>query len=114
MRLPLLRKRSIDIDPTDIVFFASEGCICKCCFKDDLQDIKEIAINSTLASLLDQLPSNFFRIHRGFIVNLLYVLDYGLYPQEMIKLSKIEAQLPLSKHRKLDFHNAYLKLKRNK
>jgi len=68
-------------------------------------------INTTLNSLESQLrPKGFCRIHRGVLVNLSHVREYGEYPERSICLSNGDT-LPLAKRRRQHFHNVFLSYK---
>ena len=51
----------------------------------------------------------FFRCHRSFIVNLRHIISYGDYPSKFITTINGK-QIPLSRSKKLEFHNQFRKL----
>jgi two-component system, LytTR family, response regulator len=53
------------VNTSDIFFFKADNKYTSICTYDD-----EYIINDTLASLEENLPENFVRIHRGFIINM--------------------------------------------
>lgn len=110
VKLPLLRKRFIEVDQSQIVYFESFNSIAKCHILSDTDVLDKVIINSTLNKLEEVIDQEqFVRIHRSYLVNLNCIDPYGEYPKEFVFINKSEYQLPLSKRRKLDFHNAYLR-----
>ena len=101
---------SVVSNVSDIVFFESEGDLCIVHFLDHNNEARKQTLQKNI-SYLESLCNQelFFRIHRKFLVNMLHIHDYGEYPDAKIKLEFKEnnIELPLSRRRKLDFHNSF-------
>ena len=109
--LPLLRKKTVEVNIEDIVYIESSDSICFL-IKQFNNTVEKIPINCTLTEIEDIVNSTeFYKIHRSLIVNLKYVVDYGEYPTSTIHLKASLGNLPLSKRRRLHFHNAYKALR---
>lgn len=110
IKLPCVNKAELELSLKDVVYIKSDEKIC-ILFYLDSGIVKSKYINLLLGELaaLFNLPL-FFRCHKSFIVNIDYVKHYGGYPGSNLHLT-IDANIPLSRRKKLAFHNAYRYLK---
>ncbi len=94
-----LNKVKISIDAQRIIYIQSDEHICIVqCLDGTLRHI-----NMLLKDLSLRLPSNFYRLHKQFIVNLDHVYCYGSYPGKMIRVTG-GYEIPLAKNKRLEIH----------
>lgn len=94
----------------DILYVEAEADLCILHFLDDQGECRKITLQKNITAIeWNCNPKTFFRIHRKYLVNMLHVLDYGDYPgiSLHLKTNGTPVELPLSRRRKLDFHNNY-------
>ena len=67
------RKKSIDIDTSDIIYLQAENKVCHIAVQSGYYTIAQ-----SLTSLTEQLPdSDFFRIHRTATINMRYIKAFS-------------------------------------
>lgn len=101
---------------TDILFFKAYGNFLILYFISDSQ-IRNCVIQTkfgTCCALLRKIKF-FFKVHRSYLVNCLHIIDYETYPQDHLLIEKYEETftIPLSRFKKLEFHNYYSKIYKN-
>jgi len=112
--LPLFRKKTIDIAIDRIIYVESSSSICYIKIREN-KKTESIPINCTLNRIEDLLHfEHFYKIHRSIIINMNYVSHYESYPGRTLQVKETMEILPLSKRRKLDFHNAFKAYKLDK
>ena len=93
------RKRKMTIFTKDIYYIESQRR------KVGIHTVKEvIEIYATMNELEEQVGDSFFRCHRGYIVNMAYIAEYG---SDFIQLCTGE-DIYLSKEKYPDFVKAYM------
>lgn len=64
--------RSLTIDQDDILYIESKAK------KAEIHTVKEtLEIYAAMSELEEQLGENFYRCHRGYLVNMAYIVEYG-------------------------------------
>lgn len=97
--------RSLTLERKDILYLESRGRKAEIHRKaDSAETIEIIEIYANMDALEEQLGEDFFRCHRGYLVNLAYIRDYD---RESIGLKNGES-ICLSRRKYDEFVKAYL------
>lgn len=98
------RNRNITLDTKEILYVENRGK------KLEIHTIKEaIEIYAAMSKIEGQLNDNFYRSHRGYLVNMAYIAEYST---DSIRLSNGES-IYLAKERYNDFVKKYMRYLRN-
>ncbi|MFN8339568.1 MAG: LytTR family transcriptional regulator DNA-binding domain-containing protein [Saprospiraceae bacterium] len=97
----------------DLLFVEANGKFINChYYKGD--ESKKKVINASLKTFNALIENNpqFYKVHKSYIVNCMNVHDYGDYPEYFLKIPAPDHQyvVPISRERKLEFHNHYRRL----
>ena len=94
-----IRKKNLTIDQKDILYIESRGK------KVDIHTLKEtFSIYGAMNELEMQLSGSFYRCHRGYLVNMAYITEYGA---DSITLTG-GARVYLTKKKHGEFVKAYM------
>ncbi len=112
IKFPCVNNGVIYIDAKSIIYVESEEKLCIIHYLNSSDKLRYKYINLMLGEVESKLQFQyFFRCHKSYLINLFYTLDYGHYPKISIKLKK-DLTVPLSRRKKLDFHNSYLNFRK--
>ncbi|MBL0099007.1 MAG: LytTR family transcriptional regulator DNA-binding domain-containing protein [Saprospiraceae bacterium] len=121
LKFKCLGGKQRDIDVEKIIYGTSYfGCIkliVSILDTDNKQESEEIYAECSLTHMEFMLKGyNFIRVHRSFLINLFYLMDYGFYPSDIIHLGIWRPKNPikLSRQKKLLLHNKYKSYKTNR
>ncbi len=111
---PLVGGGEIEVNHKDILFFEAYGNISTMAIGSVNSIFNQRYIDISLGELVIKLSDHkFYRIHRSYLVNVSRILPYGNYPSNKLKVSG-GLEIPISRRRKLDFHNYYLQMTTHK
>lgn len=100
--------------PLSNLLFVEANGKCINCHYNKGEESKKNVINASLKSFYALIENNpkFFKVHKSYIVNCMNVDDYGDYPEYFLKIPAVDHQyvVPISRVRKLEFHNHYRRL----
>jgi two-component system LytT family response regulator len=107
LEFPLLNKKWIKVKAADILYLeASDKLTLLHFIEEDIPVVKHInLLIGKVESLLDS--GQFFRTHKSYILNIVHIQEYGSYPKNDLLING-DKSIPLSRRKKLDFHNAYI------
>lgn len=98
------RNRNIILRREDVVYVENRGR------KVEIHTIREvIEVYAVMSKLEEQLGGSFYRCHRGYLVNMAYIAEYG---GDSIRLSNGES-IYLAKERYPEFVKVYMRYLRN-
>ncbi len=108
--------QEISIPTADVLFVKANGKYCKFYFLKGNEiassnaniNFKKCAENSLIYPI-------FYKIHKSYIVNLLHLQNYGTYPGNNMVINVLNSEyiIPISRKKKLDFHNYWNKYKKS-
>lgn len=96
--LPLCYKKSINIATSDIIHLEGHSNYTLFYFSNG----KTLLVSKTMKDYIDNLDEHFVRIHKKFVINLRYLIQFDL-KEEMSVLLKDGKRISISRRRKKEF-----------
>lgn len=96
--LPVCYKKSMNISTSDIIHLEGHSNYTLFYFANG----KTLLVSRTMKEYIDNLDDNFVRIHKKFVINLRYLIQFDL-KEEMCVLLKDGKRISISRRRKKEF-----------